>query len=108
MSFDRPTPIERVEYTDHKGRKYEVLKQGDMDIVVGPPEGLVDRLNLPEPLATNLHNVLFRRRIFNTGDIAKDPRSLAGALQEAINLDVQRLTEAFFNYEKEASHEQQQ
>lgn len=101
------TAVDRVEWIDPKTkRKYQVLRDsGGNDIVVGPPEGLVDMLKLPEPFATTLHNILYDRGIFNSEVVKKDPRVLIGALQEAMNLDVQRLTEAFFNYEKEALHE---
>lgn len=85
--------------TDEKGRQYEVFTEGDLTIVLGPPEGLVDSLELPEPFATNLHNALFRRKLYNYSAINKDPRVLQGALQEVLMLDVQRLSEAFFKYE---------
>lgn len=91
--------METTTRTDEKGRQYEVLSEGDLTIVVGPPEGLVDSLGLPEPFATDLHNVLFRRKLYNYSAINKDPRALQGALQEVLMLDVQRLSEAFFKYE---------
>lgn len=97
--------MDLAEHTDNLGRKYQVRVDGTMEIIIGPPEGLVDRLGVPEPIATRLHNILYRRRIFNSRDIARDPKSLLGALQEALMVDVQRLTEAYFEYEKEASHE---
>lgn len=91
--------MEKTIHTDEKGRQYEVLAEGDMIIPVGPPEGLVDSLELPEPFATNLHNALFRRKLYNYTAVNKDPRALQGALQEVLMLDVQRLSEAFFKYE---------
>src|SRR3990167_5292278 len=93
--------MERAEYTDLKGRKYESIQDNGERIILGPPEGLVDSLNLPEPFATNLHNALYRRRIFNLGSITKNTNNLVGALQEALSLDAQKLTEAFYAYEKE-------
>lgn len=78
---------------------YEVLAEGDLTIIVGPPEGLVDTLGLPEPFATNLHNALYRRKLFNYAAINKSPDSLRGALQETLMLDVQKLSETFFRYE---------
>lgn len=93
--------MEQVEHTDEKGRKYQALRDGDGLIVLGPPEGLVDSLGLPEPFATTLHNILFRRSIFNAAAVSKNPNQLIGALQEAYRLDVQKLTEAYVNYEKE-------
>lgn len=94
--------METVEYRDPlTGRLYEALQDGDARIIVGPPEGLVDALNLPEPFATNLHNSLYGRRLFNYRTVTAQHKSLQGALQEAMNLDIQRLTEAYFNFEKE-------
>jgi hypothetical protein len=93
--------MEIVEHIDLKGRKYKAVQSGDAMIIQGPPEGLVDTLGLPEPFATRFHNILYARGILNSSDIGKNPRNLTGALQEALNLDIQRLTEAYFNYEKE-------
>lgn len=99
--------MQQIEWEDSKnGRKYRVLRDGaSNDIIIGPPEGLVDDLKLPEPFATTLHNILYNRGLFNSAAVAKDPRVLIGALQEAMNLDVQKLTEAFWHYEQEVSHE---
>lgn len=94
--------MDRVEFRDpENGRLYEALQDGDARIIVGPPEGLVDSLNLSEPFATNLHNVLYHRKLFTYKSVTGNHKNLVGALQEALNLDVQRLTEAFFNFEKE-------
>lgn len=87
--------------TDEKGRQYEVVTEGELTIIIGPPEGLVDALGLPEPIATNLHNALFRRKLYNYTAINKSPDSLRGALMETLMLDVQRLSEAFFKYENQ-------
>jgi len=93
--------MESIEYVDPvNGRKYEALREGEEVIKMGPPEGLVDALNLTEPFATNLHNVLYRRHIFTYADATRG-NVLIGALQEALNMDVQRLTEAFMTFEKE-------
>lgn len=94
--------METVEYKDiQTGRLYQALKDGDQHIIVGPPEGLVDGLGLPEPFATNLHNALYRRGLFTYKSVTTGHKNLIGALQEALNLDAQILTEAFYNYEKE-------
>src|SRR6266478_6174290 len=93
--------METTTKIDEKGRMYEVLREGELEIVVGPPEGLVDSLNLPEPFASNLHNAMFRRKLFNYISINKAPESLRGALQETFMLDVQKLSEAFFRYENQ-------
>lgn len=87
--------------TDEKGRQYEIIAEGELQIIVGPPVGLVDTLGLPEPIATNLHNALFRRKLYNYTAINKSPDSLRGALMETLMLDVQRLSEEFFKYENQ-------
>ena len=93
--------MDTFEYTDPvDGRKYEALRDGGEVMKMGPPEGLVDALELAEPFATNLHNVLYRRHIFTYADATRG-NVLIGALQEALNMDVQRLTEAFMTFEKE-------
>lgn len=94
--------MEKVEFKDPiTGRLYEAMQDGDQLMIVGPPDGLVDSLHLPEPFATDLHNVLYRRGLFTYKAVTTGHKQLVGALQEALNLDVQRLTEAFFNFEKE-------
>ena len=93
--------METIEHRDPEtGRLYKALKDFDKLIIIGPPEGLVDSLNLPEPFATTLHNILYARGIFTHTDASK-PKILLGALQEALSLDVQRLAEAFLKFEKE-------
>lgn len=93
--------MEKIEHTDPlTHRMYEALKNGDHILIIGPPEGLVDELGLPEPFATNLHNILYRRRIFTYTQASRNG-VLQGALQEALTIDAQRLTEAFKNYETE-------
>jgi len=87
------------------GRKYEVIFSPDMPpgayVIVGPPEGLMESMGLPEPFATRVHNILYYRRIFTYKDISGS-RIATGVLQEAIQLDAQLLAEAFYNYEKES------
>lgn len=99
--------MDRTEWVDPvTGRKYQVLVDGAGNrITIGPPEGLVDALELPEPFATRLHNILYDRGIFNKDAAMRNSQSLVGALQEALNIDVQKLTEAFFKYEQEVSNE---
>lgn len=91
--------MDRIEHTDEKGRKYWAFSNGEEKIIIGPPEGLVDTLSLPEPFATNLHNALFNRGILHYQDIVRSGNALFGILQEVLQVDVQRLTEAFFKYE---------
>ena len=93
--------METIEYTDPATRrKYEALRDGENTMIIGPPEGLVDDLGLPEPFATNLHNILYARHIFSYTQASRG-NQLLGALQEALLIDAQRLAEAFRQYEKE-------
>lgn len=94
--------MERTNWKDPlTGRWYVVLEDGDARMVIGPPEELVGRLELPEPFATHLHNILHRRGILTYQDATRKNQELAGALQEALNLDAQRLHEAFYHLQKE-------
>lgn len=87
------------------GRKYMAYvspdEQSGAHVIIGPPEGLVDAMGLPEPFASNLHNILFDRRLFTYKDIAASQKIAFGVLQEAMAIDVQKLVEAYLNYEKE-------
>ena len=91
-----------IVHIDELGRKYQALSNGEADqfIIVGPPEGLVDRMGLPEPFATNLHNLLFERKIWNYEAATKAQNNLIGILQEVLMVDVQKLLEAYFIIEK--------
>lgn len=88
-----------------EGRKYKALVSPDEQqgayIIIGPPEGITDSLNLPEPFATRLHNILYDRGILSAKDASKKPREIQGALQDALMVDVQKLVEEFFKYDKE-------
>lgn len=83
---------------ERDGRKYIVLVEGDNEIVVGPPEGMVDELGIPEPAATRLHNILFSRGLLTFKDLAHQKNAALGAVQEALMIDAQRLTEAYYRY----------
>lgn len=82
------------------GRDYEAFVQDEMEIIIGPPEGLVDALELPEPIATRLHNILHRRGYYSYGTF--DTKGLLGALQEVLMVDAQRLSELYFKFHQEA------
>lgn len=86
------------------GRKYRAYVSPDEQegafVIVGPPEGLVDGLGLPEPFSTRLHNILYDRGIFTHADASRK-NVLLGALQEALQVDAQRLAEEFLKFEKE-------
>lgn len=88
-----------------EGRKYLAYVSPDAPpgayVIIGPPEGLVDALELPEPLATRFHNILYARRIFSYKDASKT-NVLLGVWQEALAVDVQRVVEKFIEFEKES------
>lgn len=96
--------MEIIEH-DLDGRLYKAIREGDNVIVMGPPEGLVDELGLPEPFATSLHNILYRRGVLSYADATKNPNNVLGAYQEALRLDVQKLIEGFFKYGQEVRNE---
>ena len=90
---------------EREGRKYKAYSDGGKNqIIIGPPEGLVDDLGIPEPFATNLHNILYERGILTYKD-AQNSNNLIGAVQEAIHLDAQKLTQAFFRFSEEVRHD---
>lgn len=94
--------MERTDWRDPiTGRWYSVLEDGEARMIIGPPEELVGRLELPEPFATQLHNILHRRGILTYQDATRKSQELSGALQEALNLDAQRLHEAYYHLQKE-------
>lgn len=86
-----------------EGRKYKALVSPDEQqgafIIIGPPEGLMEELGLQEPFATRLHNILYDRGILSYADAVK-PKALLGALQDAYNIDIQKIVEEFHNFEK--------
>ena len=69
--------------------------------VLGPPD-VVDLLDLPEEVATRLHNELFRRKLFTYKDVSKRPSEVQGALQKVLRLDAATISTAYHQYEKEA------
>jgi len=98
--------MNRVEHTDDRGRKYlmmmpDGLEDYDAGTVLGPPD-VVDLLELPESVATKLHNELFRRKLFTYKDVSKRPGEIQGALQKVLRLDTATLLTAYHQYEKEA------
>jgi len=88
------------------GRKYKAYVSPDEQMgayaVIGPPEGLVDELGLPEPFATRLHNTLYERGIMNAKDATR-PNAVSGALQEALQVDAQTIVERYFLVEREGA-----
>lgn len=98
MSDTVQTDVEEID-----GRNYLVRRSPDAQegafIIIGPPQGLVDELGLPEPFATKVHNILFNRRIFTFKDISGSKIAYA-VLQEAYQVDAQKLTATFLKFEK--------
>lgn len=105
--------MKAVDYTDEHGRNYRVRLPDDVDdneadrgIPIGPPD-VVDKLGLPEPIATRLHNELHRRRLWTLHDLERRPRDITGALQAAYRVDAQRLMEAYHEWEHPQPLEEQ-
>jgi hypothetical protein len=96
-------PTIQVAQREIEQRLYETMEMGEAKIIVGPHEGLVDTLGLTPAAATRLHNILYRRKIYNYAQAAKHPQEVAGAIQELYSLDAQKLMEAFYNFEKETT-----
>lgn len=92
--------MEKIATTDERGRKIWAFKNGESEIPIGPDPEVVDSLNLPEPFATRLHNILFDRGILTYADASKAQNNLIGILQEALMIDVQALLTAFYNSER--------
>jgi hypothetical protein len=89
--------------TDGAGRKHRVIQDGGLSIVVGPHDEVVDALNLPPEIATRLHNALHARGIFGYADASRKSPELLAAMQETLLLDVQKLMEAFYKFDQEAT-----
>lgn len=98
-----PTPSVKVEHREIDERLYETMEIGEVRMIVGPHEGLVDTLGLSPEAATRLHNILYRRKIYNYAQAAKHPMELRGAIQEFYDFDVQKLQEAFYRFEQETT-----
>lgn len=89
------------------GRKYMAYVSPDEQqgafVIIGPPEGLVESLGVQEPFATTLHNILYDRRLYTYKDVAANQKVAYGALQEALNIDAQRLVQAYFTFGTESN-----
>ena len=100
MALGRASMIREV--VDEKGRKYQAHTDDSNPpggyIVIGPPEGLVDTLGLPDHVATRLHNILYERKLFNLKSLSG--RGIAhSVIQELYSVDAQKLSDAFLNFE---------
>jgi len=99
--------MKQVTYEDERGRKYLVeLDDNDpeedayLGIPIGPPD-VVDELELPDPFATRIHNMLFEKGLWSINELRKQPKALHGVLQAALKIDVQTLHTAYVNYSQE-------
>lgn len=95
---------ELKEVTDEKGRKYKAYVDPSAPpgayVVVGPMEGLVDTLGLPDEVATRLHNILYDRGILDFKSLSRNGVAQA-VIQELFSLDAQNLVSAFLKFENE-------
>lgn len=100
--------MKKVEYVDPRGRKYLKLVESatseelyQYGITVGPPEGIVDELGLPNELATRLHNQLFQRQLWSMDEVRKNPKGIYAALQATFGINQQMIMNAYMKYEQE-------
>ena len=103
--------MKKVPWTDERGRMYlsrlenhEPDEDAPQGILVGPPD-IVDVLGLPESIGTALHNQLFHRGLFTLRDVQKKPQVVVGALQKALNVDAQKIMQAYHEYENPDTQE---
>ena len=94
-----------VNYQDERGRWYRTRlpddvpdDQASLGVLVGPPD-VVDSLELPEEIKTRLHNELFYRGIWSPRE-ARDANQLLGAVQAALGVDAQLLSQAYSKLRK--------
>lgn len=97
--------VNRVEYIDDLGRRYEVeLPDGAADPahgrIIGPwflEELARSGVELPVDTATRLHNELYARRILTAEDADRpgNQEALIGAMRSALRVDVMRIREAY-------------
>ena len=99
--------MKTITHTDEKGRKYRVRipddagdDQSHLGIRLGPPDN-IDELGLPEEISTRLHNRLFDMGLMTLKDVQRNPTFLFGALQSALQTDVQQLQELYHKYSQE-------
>jgi hypothetical protein len=100
--------MKKVEYIDHKGRKYLRLVDNDESeemfqygINVGPPEDITDGLGMTDELATELHNQLYQRGLWSIKEINQNPKFVFAALQATFRINQQMIVNAYLKYEQE-------
>ena len=96
--------MKQVQWKDDKGRlfmskieNHEPDENAPGGILLGPPD-VLGELELPEEIATNLHNQLFHRKLWTLQDVERNPQQLLGALQAALNINAQKIMLLYRNY----------
>ncbi len=96
--------MKRIEKTEPNGRKYAVAVNENGaagEVLLGPPD-VVSLLKLPEPLATKLHNELYRRGLFMYDDVRRRPKEVQAAIQAALKFDAAVIVDAYHNLERDS------
>ena len=88
--------MKNVRHTDPTGRVWITSIPDDapnshasMGLPIGPPD--LSTLELPEELATRLHNALVERNILTWDQFRRNRTAVLGALKWALRADIQRL-----------------
>jgi hypothetical protein len=86
------------------GRKYNSIipigaKDADASkgVKYGPPD--LDVLGLPTDVRVRLHNELFARGLFTYEQVRRNLNEVIGAIQQAVRLDAQLVSEAYYRKE---------
>lgn len=94
--------MREVDYTDDEGRWHRVLlpesapdSAAHRGIPVGPPD--LRALELPRDVEIRLHNQLFHRRLFTERDVRARGHDVLSALQSALRVSVQAITNVYAN-----------
>lgn len=92
--------LERVTYTDEKGRKKYVLlpegapkEEAEKGVPLGPPS--LEELNLPEEIEVRLNNELYNRNIVTLSDALRDRPGIISALQAVFKVDAGSIIDIF-------------
>jgi len=99
IDWSRSALLERVIYTDEKGRKFiSQVPKGHEDeagkgIILGPPD--ISSLNLPEEIETVLHNELFNRGLITLKDVKQRSNELNSALKFALRVNLGKLIDLY-------------
>lgn len=85
-----------VSYVDRDGRNWATRipdsapdSDAPLGILIGPPS--LQDLGLPKDLEIALHNQLFFRKIFTSGDVKKRRVDVIGAIRDAYKIDAEKI-----------------